>query len=72
MLYFPDDDEKDIEYGTTFWNSDIPNSSNERLKDDIKYSEFKKQNKVLFKTPFVSNCLYGLLEMIFLGTQLSH
>ena len=59
LLYFPDDIEKEIEYGTTFWSSKSPNFSNTHISDVAKINEFKNNSKVFFKSPFVSNCLYG-------------
>jgi len=59
LLYFPDDIEKEIEYGTTFWSSKSPNFSNTHIQDVAKISEFKNKSKVFFKSPFVANCLYG-------------
>ena len=49
MLYFPDDDEKDIEYGTTFWKSNIPNFSNTHIQDIAKINDFKLKSKPLLK-----------------------
>jgi hypothetical protein len=62
MLYFPDDDEKDIEYGTTFWKSNIPNFSNTHIQDIAKINDFKLKSKPLLKSQFVPNCLYGFLR----------
>ena len=62
MLYFPDDDEKEIEYGTTFWKANVPNFSNTHMLDAAKIYEFKSKNKQLFKSQFVPNCLYGFLR----------
>ena len=62
MLYFPDDEKKEIEYGTTFWNSNIPNYSNTHISDNEKIREFKSKSTQLYKTKFVPNCLYGFLR----------
>ena len=62
MLYFPDDNEKEIEYGTTFWKSNSPNFTNKHIEDKNRADEFKLENKILYKSPFVSNCLYGFLR----------
>lgn len=59
LLYFPDDIEKEIEYGTTFWSSKRPNISNTHINDVAQVNEFKNDSKVLFKSPFVANRLYG-------------
>ena len=59
LLYFPDDIEKETEYGSSFWSSKSPNFSNTHISDVAKINEFKNNSKVLFKAPFVSNCLYG-------------
>ncbi len=60
MLYFPD---KDIceNYGTTFFDSKISNHSNTHL-DKKELKNFKENNKILFKTPFISNCLFGFIR----------
>jgi len=62
MLYFPDDYEKEIEYGTTFWKSNSPNFTNKHIENNNRAEEFKSENKILYKSPFVSNCLYGFLR----------
>ena len=62
MLYFPDDNEEDIEYGTSFWKSNIPNFSNTHILETAKINEFKMNSKPLFKSQFVPNCLYGFLR----------
>ena len=62
MLYFPDEDEKEIEYGTTFWESNTPNFSNKHIIDQDKVNNFKNENKVLYKFPFVPNCMYGFIR----------
>ena len=62
MLYFPDEDEKEIEYGTTFWESRTLNYSNKHIIEPDKVNDFKNENKVLYKFPFVSNCMYGFLR----------
>jgi hypothetical protein len=62
MLYFPDDEEKEIDYGTTFWESNIPNFTNTHIKDKEQIEDFKTKSKQLYKTKFISNCLYGFLR----------
>lgn len=62
MLYFPDDEKKEIEYGTTYWESNIPNCTNTHIKDREKIREFKSKSKQLYKTQFIPNCLYGFLR----------
>jgi hypothetical protein len=59
LLYFPDDIEKEIEYGTTFWSSKSPNYTNTHIQDAAQINKFKNNSKVLFKSPFIANCLYG-------------
>ena len=62
LLYFPDDTEKEIEYGTKFWSSKSPNFSNTHIQDVAKINDFKNNSKVLFNSPFVANCLYGFMR----------
>ena len=62
LLYFPDDIETEIEYGTTFWSSKSPNFSNTHIQDVAKINDFKNNSKVFFKSPFVANCLYGFMR----------
>lgn len=61
LLYFPEENqnEKEIEYGTTFWSSKRPNFSNTHILDKTQVDKFKEENKILFKSQFVANCLYG-------------
>ena len=62
LLYFPDDTEKEIEYGTKFWSSKSPNFSNTHIQDVAKINDFKNNSKVLFNSPFAANCLYGFMR----------
>ena len=62
LLYFPDDIETEIEYGTTFWSSKSSNFSNTHIQDVAKINDFKNNSKVFFKSPFVANCLYGFMR----------
>ena len=62
MLYFPDKKYNDIQYGTTFWNSNVKNYSNTHLTDFDQALNFKKNNQVLLKTPFEKNVLYGFIK----------
>ena len=62
LLYFPDDEDKEIDYGTTFWESNIPNFTNTHIQDKEKIREFKTKSKQIYKTQFISNCLYGFLR----------
>jgi hypothetical protein len=62
MLYFPDKKYDDIEYGTTFWDSRIKNHSNKHLKNLAECQNFKKNNKILYKTLFEKNVLYGFIK----------
>ena len=50
MLYFPDDNEKEKDYGTTFWESNKPNYLNTHIHDPNQEDKFKLENKVLYKT----------------------
>ena len=62
MIYFPQKDYNDIEYGTTFWDSNIENHSNNHIKDIGELQNFKKNSKILYKTPFEKNVLYGFIR----------
>jgi hypothetical protein len=61
MLYFPEG-EYDKDYGTTFWQSSIPNYSNTHVTKKNELDNFKSINKKILKTEFVPNCLYGFLR----------
>jgi len=59
MLYFPDDEKKELEYGTTFWSCLTKNHGNTHISEPEKIKSFKELNDIEFKTPFNKNCLYG-------------
>ena len=59
MLYFPDEEKHEIEYGTTFWNCSTRNHENKHISNIEKIKIFKKSSEIEFKTPFNKNCLYG-------------
>jgi len=62
MLYFPDKKYNDYEYGTTFWDSNIQSHSGAHIEDGNELINFKKNSKILYKTPFVSNVLWGFIR----------
>ena len=62
MIYFPDDNANDIEYGTTFYKSNVKNYTNYHVDELSKITEFKKNSKLIYKTPFEANCVYGFLR----------
>jgi len=62
MLYFPDKKYNDYEYGTTFWDSDIQSYTGAHIENVNEASNFKKNAKILYKTPFVSNVLWGFVR----------
>ena len=62
MLYFPDKKYNDYEYGTTFWDSDMQSYTGTHIENDNEVSNFKKNAKILYKTPFVSNVLWGFIR----------
>jgi hypothetical protein len=62
MLYFPDKKYNDYEYGTTFWDSDMQSYTGAHIENDNEASNFKKNAKILYKTPFVSNVLWGFVR----------
>lgn len=69
MLYFPDcqngldsgAEKKEETYGTTFWNSDIRNYSNNHVEEK-NYKEFEKKSQKILVTPFKKNTLYGFIR----------
>jgi hypothetical protein len=62
MLYFPDKKYNDHEYGTTFWESNIHSQSSAHIGDSNELLNFKKNSEILYKTPFISNVLWGFLR----------
>jgi len=62
MLYLPDKKYNDYEYGTTFWDSDIQSYTGAHIENVNEASNFKKNAKILYKTPFVSNVLWGFVR----------
>jgi hypothetical protein len=62
MLYFPDKKYNDYEYGTTFWDSNIHSYTGAHIENDNEVLNFKKNAKILYKTPFVSNVLWGFVR----------
>jgi hypothetical protein len=62
MIYFPQKKYNDSEYGTTFWDCNIKNHSNKHLNNLDELQNFKKNSKILYKTPFEKNVLYGFIK----------
>lgn len=62
MIYFPDKNYHDRDYGTSFWDCKSPNYTNTHIEDKEEIIRFKKQNKLILKTPFISNCLFGFIR----------
>lgn len=62
LLYFPSSEHNDSEYGTSFWLSKSKNFSNTHLLNDKIFKHFKDNNKLIYKTPFKKNCLYGFIR----------
>ena len=62
MLYFPDDEIKEKEYGASFWLLNQVNYTNRHLTDTDEEKKFKLENKISYKTPFISNSLYLFLR----------
>ena len=63
MLYFPDfdNDVNEKSLGTVFYESNQKNYKNKHLDfEDEKI--FKEQSKILYKTLFEKNCLYGFIR----------
>ncbi len=61
MLYFPDS-QKEENYGTTFWSSNVPNYTNTHIENHQEIKNFKSESKILYKTPFNQNSLYIFLR----------
>ena len=59
MLYFPNDEYNDSEYGTTFWDCKVQNFNNIHIEDSEEIKLFKDKYKPLYRTNFEKNCLYG-------------
>lgn len=62
MIYFPNKNFNDGEYGTTFWNCNDKNLNNLHIEDPKHIELFKKNNKPLYRTEFKKNCLFGFVR----------
>ena len=52
--------EKDL--GTEFWFSKEKNYNNMHLKDSEQEKKFRKDSKLIYKTPFESKTLFGFVK----------
>ena len=67
MLYFPEGkDEHEFNHqkrhGTEFWSSKEKNFMNVHIKNKNKVKNFRKQNKIIYKTNFEKYHLYGFIR----------
>jgi hypothetical protein len=65
MLYFPDnkfDENKQKNFGTEFWSTSMSNYYNKHLNSDFDKKQFKKENKLVYKTSFEKYHLYGFIR----------
>lgn len=67
MLYFPDDEsalslDEQKKFGTNFWSSNYKNYENKHINNDDEIVNFKKKNKVVYKTRFEKFHLYGFIR----------
>ena len=54
--------DREIKYGTTFWNSSYLNLKDQHLSDPHDEDKFKKENKILYETSFNQNEIYGFIK----------
>lgn len=63
MLYFPSlEDHSDINFGTSFFKSELKNHSNIHFNDSEKLEVFNKNSELIYKTPFEKYNLYGFIR----------
>lgn len=59
MIYFPNDDKVEKNYGTQFWSTKIKNYTNKHFDNNQNFSLLAKK---LYKTPFIENTLFGFIR----------
>ena len=67
MLYFPDESsdlslDEQKKFGTNFWSSEYKNFFNKHINDSDRIEDFKKNNKVIYKSNFEKYHLYGFIR----------
>ena len=64
-MYFPEEGHNDLDYGTCFWNYKRGNYNNVPIINNQSYQNFLKDSKLIYKTPFISNCFFGFIRTDF-------
>lgn len=68
LLYFPQYQNnllyknKELKYGTTFWESDFKNKNDKHVRNINDQTQFKKMSKILFEADFIENNLFGFIK----------
>ena len=62
MIYFPENEDKEKNYGTTFWQSNNSNFKNKHLNSIEEQNLFYLHSKEIFRTSFKKNVLYGFIK----------
>ena len=62
MIYFPENEEKEKNYGTTFWECKYPNFKNEHLNNREQQELFLENSNKVFESYFEKNVLYGFVK----------
>ena len=62
MIYFPENENDEINNGTTFWNSKIKNFGNKHINNQKDLDLFLKQSNKIYETPFEKNVVYGFIK----------
>ncbi len=62
MIYFPENEDEEKIYGTTFWDSNNTNFINKHLNSTKEQKLFFPNAKEIFKTSFEKNVLYGFVK----------
>ena len=62
MIYFPEKIINEVDFGTTFYESNVENFNNKHLESDQDEIFFKNNTKVVYKAPFIENVMYGFIK----------
>lgn len=63
LLFFPYlNNKEELNYGTTFWNSNYKNYKDHHIKSIHEQNEFKKKSKILYEAQFLKNNLFGFIK----------
>ena len=62
MIYFPENEEKEKNYGTTFWECKYPNFKNEHLNSIEEQNLFYKTQIKFLEAILKKNVLYGFIK----------